>query len=87
MVNVLASLSAYVLSLISDSESQLHDVFTRTYGILYKRNAGLFSSYFRQIRAYYTRGAGGDLQETAEIFFRSLYHKMFQVCTSTHIKF
>ena len=77
--------------LIGDSQRQLHDVFTRTYGVLYERNSALFADYFRRIRSFYSRGAtatgaggggggrAGSLQEATLKFFTELYRKMFQV--------
>jgi hypothetical protein len=69
----------FVDTLITDSQSQLHDVFTRTYGVLYERNSALFGNYFERIRSYYQSGAGGNLQEVTMTFFTELYEKMFQV--------
>ena len=76
--------------MIGDSQRQLHDVFTRTYGVLYERNSALFADYFRRIRSFYSRGAAGtgaggsggragSLQEATLKFFTELYRKMFQV--------
>ena len=77
-----ASFPDFVNRLIGDSQRQLHDVFTRTYGVLYERNSALFADYFRRIRSFYSRGAGGSLQEATVKFFTELYRKMFQVlCT------
>ena len=75
----------FVNTLIGDSQRQLHDVFTRTYGVLYERNSALFADYFRRIRSFYSRGAGGSLQEATVKFFTELYRKMFQVLCS-HMK-
>ena len=80
--------------LIGDSQRQLHDVFTRTYGVLYERNSALFADYFRRIRSFYSRGAAatgaggggggraGSLQEATLKFFTELYRKMFQVSSA-----
>ena len=72
----------FVNKLIGDSQRQLHDVFTRTYGVLYERNSALFADYFRRIRSFYSRGAGGSLQEATVKFFTELYRKMFQVSSA-----
>ena len=74
-----ALLADFVNKLIGDSQRQLHDVFTRTYGVLYERNSALFADYFRRIRSFYSRGDGGSLQEATLKFFTELYRKMFQV--------
>ena len=82
--------------LIGDSQRQLHDVFTRTYGVLYERNSALFADYFRRIRSFYSRGAAaaagtgggggssraGSLHEATLKFFTELYRKMFQVSSA-----
>ena len=68
----------FMSSLIKDSQRQLHDIFTRTYGVLYERNAFLFREYFRQLKDYYFKGEN-NLQEDTLRFFSQLYEKMFQV--------
>ena len=82
LFDFVSSFPDFVNRLIGDSQRQLHDVFTRTYGVLYERNSALFADYFRRIRSFYSRGAGGSLQEATVKFFTELYRKMFQVlCT------
>ncbi len=68
--------------LISMSQGQLHDTFTKTYGVLYKRNAMLFVEYFRELRSFYRKG-NVNLQEFTSAFFATLYQKMFQVNSLT----
>ena len=91
LIHYLLSVAEFVHKLIGDSQRQLHDVFTRTYGVLYERNSALFADYFRRIRSFYSRGAtatgaggggggrAGSLQEATLKFFTELYRKMFQV--------
>ena len=64
--------------LIADSQGQLHDVFTRTYGVLYERNSQLFRKYFLDLKMYYLKG-NISLQEKTMSFFTTLYKKMFEV--------
>lgn len=72
-----------IQELISNSQGQLHNIFTRTYGVLYERNALLFRKYFRQLKTYYQRG-NINLQEATSRFFTTLYQKMFQVMNSQY---
>ncbi len=46
-------MSDYVLDLLRSSHGQLHDTFTRTYGVLYERNASLFRRFFDALREFY----------------------------------
>ena len=71
----------FIHDLISESQRQLHYIFTRTYGVLYERNAFLFREYFRELNSFYHRG-NVNLQDVTMSFFTSLYQKMFQVIKS-----
>ncbi len=42
-----------MVDLIGTSFAQLDDTFSRTYGILYERNAQLFREFFTDIRDFY----------------------------------
>ena len=72
-----------MLQLIRASQDQLHSIFTKTYGVLYERNAFLFKDLFAKLRQFYFRG-GPDLRDTVESFFSELYEKMFQVMNSQY---
>ncbi|XP_076330728.1 glypican-6-like isoform X1 [Tachypleus tridentatus] len=64
--------------LLDKSQKDFHDMFSRTYGVLYEQNSFIFESMFDELRKYYLSG-GVDLTEALDGFFSRLYLKMFQV--------
>ncbi|XP_036326446.1 glypican-6 isoform X2 [Rhagoletis pomonella] len=84
--------------LLSESKEEFHNMFTRTYGVIYQQNSYVFSDLFNELENYYTRGRT-DLLDVMDKFFNTLYQKMFQVlngqytfdekflhCVSEHMK-
>lgn len=66
------------MQLLGESRKEFHDMFKRTYGVIYEQNAYVFSDMFTELEKYYTRGKV-DLAETLDNFFNILYQKMFTV--------
>ncbi|XP_017489535.1 PREDICTED: glypican-6-like, partial [Rhagoletis zephyria] len=64
--------------LLSESKEEFHNMFTRTYGVIYQQNSYVFSDLFNELENYYTRGRT-DLLDVMDKFFNTLYQKMFQV--------
>ncbi|XP_075159917.1 glypican dally-like [Haematobia irritans] len=84
--------------LLQESKSEFHNMFTRTYGVIYQQNSYVFSDLFKELENYYNRGRI-DLLDVMDTFFNKLYQKMFQVlnvqysfdekylrCVSEHMK-
>ncbi|XP_013775184.1 glypican-6-like [Limulus polyphemus] len=69
--------------LLDKSQKDFHDMFSRTYGVLYEQNAFIFKSMFDELRKYYLSG-GVDLTEALDGFFSRLYLKMFQVLNAQY---
>ena len=72
-------LSDYVYILLSKAQREFHDMFTRTYGVMYQNNAQVFQNYFDDLKVYYDKGILSPVDSTNS-FFNSLYQKMFKVC-------
>lgn len=66
------------------SRTEFHNMFTRTYGIIYQQNAYVFSNLFEELENYYKHGSV-DLLEVMDKFFSNLYQKMFKVLNSEYI--
>lgn len=66
----------FFTSLLDDSKDELHEMFTRTYGILYEQNSEIFMDLFRDLRAYY-KGRNMNLLEVLDSFFTDLLERMF----------
>lgn len=58
-------------------------MFLQTYGLLYERNAYIFTDMFADLERYYMTG-GVDLTEALDAFFQRLYRKMFQVLNTQY---
>ncbi|XP_072573715.1 glypican-4 [Paramormyrops kingsleyae] len=66
--------------LLDNAERSLHDMFVRTYGQMYVKNAELFKRFFRELRRYYAAGAGAvDLDGMLADFWAELLERMFRL--------
>lgn len=68
---------------MSESKTEFHDMFKRTYGVIYEQNSYVFSNLFNDLENYYSRGKV-DLTEALDSFFNVLYQKMFEVLNSQY---
>ena len=68
----------YVYSLLNKAQREFHDMFTRTYGVIYQKNAHVFQNYFKDLKVFYDKGNLSPAESTSS-FFNALYQKMFQV--------
>lgn len=64
--------------MLTKSEKAFHDMFKKTYGIVYEANSYLFTDLFHEFEMYYENG-NVDLSKVLESFFNALYQKMFTV--------
>jgi hypothetical protein len=69
--------------LLATSKREFHDMFKRTYGIIYEQNSYVFTDLFEELERYYTKGQV-DLAEAMETFFSTLYQKMFTVLNAQY---
>ena len=68
---------------MESSKKDFHEMFKRTYGILYEQNAHVFTDLFRDLQSYYDVGRL-DLSNAMDRFFSNLYQKMFTVLNSQY---
>ncbi|XP_069678727.1 uncharacterized protein dlp [Periplaneta americana] len=69
--------------LLATSKREFHDMFKRTYGIIYEQNSYVFTDLFEELERYYAKGQV-DLGEAMENFFSTLYQKMFTVLNAQY---
>lgn len=67
---------AFVIDLVNRSRFSLHDMFTRTYGMLYEQHAKLFTDLFDDLLSY-AEGHDLDLLDVMDRFFVDLMRRMF----------
>ncbi|KAG7199661.1 hypothetical protein KM043_014254 [Ampulex compressa] len=73
----------YFKELLADSKRGFHEMFKKTYGILYEQNAYVFTDLFKELENYYAKGTV-NLDEAMDNFFNTLYQKMFTVINSQY---
>lgn len=69
--------------MLAQSKTEFHEMFKRTYGVIYEQNSYVFSDLFTELEGYYLRGKV-DLTEAMDHFFNTLYQKMFTVLNSQY---
>ncbi|XP_014246357.1 glypican-6 [Cimex lectularius] len=69
--------------MMAKAKTDFHDMFKRTYGIIYEQNSYVFTDLFIELEKYYARGQV-DLTETMDNFFSTLYQKMFTVLNAQY---
>ncbi|XP_030386316.1 glypican-6 [Scaptodrosophila lebanonensis] len=65
-------------TLLRESKTEFHTMFTRTYGVIYQQHSYVFSDLFNELENYFARGRV-DLLDVMDKFFSTLYQKMFTV--------
>ncbi|XP_037796683.1 glypican-4-like [Penaeus monodon] len=87
MANLLAKKNAkfdeLFRKLLNYSRKNFDDMFQKTYGILYKQNAFVFTGLYDNLENYYNSGKI-NLQDAMDAFFKELYQRMFTVFNSQY---
>lgn len=71
-----AKFDLFFTELLDNSKRDLHDMFVRTYGLLYQKNSHVFTDLFKDLREYY-KGRDLNLLDVLDNFFSTLMQKMF----------
>lgn len=69
--------------MLTKSKKDLHEMFKKTYGLVYEQNSYVFSDFFAELERYYTNGKS-NLADVMETFFNILYQKMFTVLNNQY---
>ncbi|XP_011304059.1 glypican-6 [Fopius arisanus] len=69
---------SFFKELLAASKKGFHEMFKKTYGILYEQNSYVFTDLFKELENYYTKGTV-NLDDVMDNFFNTLYQKMFTV--------
>ncbi|KAJ8266926.1 hypothetical protein GJAV_G00136260 [Gymnothorax javanicus] len=66
--------------LLDNSQRSLHDMFKRTYGMMYMKNVELFQHFFQELRRYYVSGSAAvNLDSMLADFWAELLERMFKL--------
>lgn len=74
---------AFCTELIDKASRDLHDMFLKTYGVLYQQNSKIFSELFRNLKRYY-QGSDLNLEDVLESFFATLMQQMFKLLNANY---
>ena len=77
------SLADFFTELLENARTDLHEMFDRTYGLLYRQNSYVFTDLFDDLRNYY-RGSNINLVEALDTFFSTLLQKMFELLNAQY---
>lgn len=75
------SFTEYFRDMLNKARMGFHDMFKKTYGMMYEQNSYLFQDLFRDLEKYYDSG-NTNIIEVLENFFSVLCQKMFTVMNS-----
>ncbi|KAK3095383.1 hypothetical protein FSP39_014061 [Pinctada imbricata] len=73
----------FFTELLDKAKTDLHEMFVKTYGLLYQQNSYVFTSLFEDLRSYY-KGTDLSLLTVLDRFFQTLFRKMFQLLNVSH---
>lgn len=68
----------FFTELLDNAKKDLHEMFVKTYGLLYQQNSDVFANLFKDLRRYY-KGTDISLFDALDNFFRNLLRKMFML--------
>ncbi|XP_022914114.1 glypican-6 [Onthophagus taurus] len=69
--------------LLQKSKKDFHEMFKKTYGLIYLQHAQVFSDFFASLEKYFKSGQIA-LSDTIEKFFNILYIRMFTVMNAQY---
>ncbi|ESP01694.1 hypothetical protein LOTGIDRAFT_139272 [Lottia gigantea] len=73
----------FFTELLENARKDLHEMFVKTYGLLYQQNSYIFEDLFKELRGYY-KGKDANLMEVMDNFFSRLLQKMFKLLNADY---
>lgn len=74
------SSAEFFRELLKNAEASLHNMFVRTYGMMYVQNAELFKNFFESLTRYYVSGSAAvNLDSMLSDFWAELLERMFRL--------
>ncbi|KAK2157535.1 hypothetical protein LSH36_189g03063 [Paralvinella palmiformis] len=78
-----AKFDVFFTELLDNAKRDLHEMFVRTYGLLYQQNSRVFIDLFHDLKSYY-KGRDINLLDALDNFFSTLLQKMFELLNSQY---
>lgn len=69
---------------MTSSKREFHEMFKKTYGLIYLQHSFVFTDFFEELERYYNNGRV-RLAEALDNFFGILYQRMFTVINSQYV--
>jgi len=80
LIRLLLPPAGFFRELLKNAEVSLHNMFVRTYGMMYVQNAELFKNFFEALTQYYeSGGATVNLDSMLSDFWADLLERMFRL--------
>ncbi|XP_076435313.1 glypican-6-like [Babylonia areolata] len=73
----------FFTELLDNARDEMHEMFVKTYGLLYQQNAEIFADLFNDLRAYY-KGKDRNLVDVMDTFFSRLLQRMFELLNAQY---
>ena len=70
--------------MLDQSSVDLHDMFVKTYGLLYQQNSDIFVDLFRNLHRYFKGLGAVDVSVALEEFFSRLMQRIFILLNAQH---
>lgn len=70
-------------NLMNNSKREFHEMFKKTYGVIYLQHSFVFTDFFEELDRYYNSGRV-RLAEALDTFFGILYQRMFTVINAQY---
>ncbi|KAK7499221.1 hypothetical protein BaRGS_00009481, partial [Batillaria attramentaria] len=74
----------FFTELLENARRDLHEMFVKTYGLIYQQNSDIFADLFSDLRAYY-KGKDRNLVDVMDNFFSKLLQKMFELLNGAYV--
>lgn len=68
---------------MTNSKREFHEMFEKTYGVIYLQHSFVFTDFFEELERYYNNGRV-RLADALENFFSILYQRMFTVINAQY---
>ncbi|XP_031343007.1 glypican-6-like, partial [Photinus pyralis] len=75
--------SEFFRNLMNNSKREFHEMFKKTYGVIYLQHSFVFTDFFEELERYYNSGRV-RLAEALDTFFGILYQRMFTVINAQY---
>lgn len=83
-VKVCFVFAEFFTRMLDQSSVDLHNMFVKTYGLLYQQNSDIFMDLFRNLRRYFKGLGAVDVSVALDEFFSRLMQRIFILLNAQH---